>query len=336
MQSSQVQHPHPRSLSDGVVRTASFTNRPPSPPYIHIPTPLSDTNNGPLTLTPSYASVDPRNLTPDDLKIITGGKIQEASDNYKNTWRYEDRRKAQPVLDFLYLGPLAVVRDHDFLRQQGITMLLAVRDASMSHLRLIAVEKAAAELNLQSDYVDVISRTQLIHDFPFIIAKINDHLLRVYRNQLQAVNDAGNVAIDTSTFQRGKVLVFCETGNERSAVVVAAYLMAIYGTDMVSTVQFISAQRFCATFDEEMKQLLRSFGDILEAQRMVSTGAQLAGNQQTTSFAPAMIGLAAAPEVSSRKRGIDDTMDEDDLQDEFSMDSDRYEDRAAFMPYRQN
>lgn len=320
MQPSRVQDPQPHSLSDGVVRTASFTNRPPSPPYIHIPTPLGENNNRPLTLTPSFASVDPRDLTSDDLKIITGGKVQEASDNYKNTWKYEDRRKAQPILDFLYLGPLAVVRDHEFLRQQGITMLLTVRDASMSHLRLIAVEKAAAELNLQIENVDVASKTQLIHDFPPTIAKINDHLLRVYRSQLQAVNDAGNVAIDTSTFRRGKVLVFCETGNERSAVVVAAYLMAVYGTDMVSTVQFISAQRFCATFDEDMKHLLRTFGDILEARRMVAAmGSQPADTQQPT-----------------RKRGIYDTIDEDEFVEDVVMDCDRYENRSEFMPYRQN
>lgn len=333
MQSSNVQHPQPHSLSDGVVRTASFTNRPPSPPYIHIPTPLAENNNTPLTLTPSYASVDPRTLTPVDLKIITGGKIQEASDNYKNTWKYEDRRKAQPVLDFLYLGPLAVVRDLEFLRQQGITMLLAVRDASMSHLRLRAVEKAAAELDLQAEYVDVASRAQLIHDFPSIIANINDHLLRVYRSQLKAVNDAGNVAIDTSTFRRGKVLVFCETGNERSAVVVAAYLMAIYGTDMISTVQFISAQRFCANFDDETKHLLRSFEDILHAQRMVATEAQSAETQQTASV-PVSGDLAVR--TSASKRGIDDTRDEDDLQGDFLMDGDRYEDRAAFSPYMQS
>lgn len=335
MQPSQVQNTQPHSLSDGVVRTASFANRPPSPPYIHIPTPLAENNNRPLTLTPSYASVDPRKLTSEDLKIITGDRIQEASDNYKNTWKYEDRRKAQPILDFLYLGPLAVVRNHEFLKQQGITMLVAVRDASMSHLRLLAVEKAAAELNLETEYLDVASRTQLIHDFPLIITKINDHLLRVYRGQLQAVSNSGSVAIDRSTFRRGKVLVFCETGNERSVVVVAAYLMAMYGTNMVSTVQFISAQRFCATFDEEMKHLLRSFEDILEAQRMVSMGFQQADNKQTTS-APAVFGRSAVPTPVSKKRGIDDTMDVDDLQDDFLMDGDRYEDRAAFMPYKQN
>lgn len=331
----QAQQPQPQQLSDGVVRTASFANRPPSPPYLHIPTPMRENNTKSLTLTPSYAAVDPRTLTPEDLRIITGGKVQEASDDYKSTWRYEDRRKAQPILDFLYLGPLAVIRDHEFLRQQGITMLLAVRDASMSHLRLVAVEKAAAELNLQSEYVDVASRNQLIHDFPLIIARINDHLLSVYKSQLQAVNDAGNMAIDTTTFKRGKVLVFCETGNERSAVVVAAYLMAIYGASMVSTVQFISAQRFCATFDEEMKHLLRSFGDILEAQRMVSSGTQHAGNDQNF-IGRQSFGATAGTDTGSKKRGIDDTMDEDDLERDPSMDHDRYEDRTAFTPYRQN
>ncbi|KAI3399671.1 hypothetical protein diail_6020 [Diaporthe ilicicola] len=335
MQSSQAQLPTPDPLSQGVVRNASFTNRPPSPPYIHVPTPVGRDSIRPLVLTPSYTSADPRHLTPEDLKIITGGKAQEATDNHTHVWKYEDRRKAQPILDFLYLGPLSVVRDHDFLRKEGITMLLVVRDASMSQLRLLNVEKASAELNLQAEYVDVASRTQLIRDFPLIIAKINDHLLRVYKSQLQAVNDAGNVAIDTSTFQRGKVLVFCETGNERSAVVVAAYLMAIYGTDMVNSVQFISAQRFCATFDEEMKYLLRSFGDILEAQRMVATGSQQQ-DHQTVSAASPMLGGATAPAVASRKRGLDDTMDEDDHQGDPLMDLDRYEDRAAFMPYKQN
>ncbi|KAL1858894.1 hypothetical protein Daus18300_009763 [Diaporthe australafricana] len=335
MQSSQNQRPPPNSLSDGVVRTASFTNRPPSPPYIHIPTSVGDNNNRPLTLTPSYSSVDPRHLTSDDLQIITGGKAQQATDNYKNVWRYEDRRKAQPILDFLYLGPLSVARDHDFLKREGITMLLAVRDASMSHLRLLAVEKASAELNLQTEYVDIANRTQLIHEFPLITAKINEHLLSVYKSQLQAVNAAGNVAINTSTFTRGKVLVFCETGNERSAVVVAAYLMAIYGTDMVNTVQFISAQRFCASFDEDMKYLLRSFEDILQAQRMVGKGSQLSGYQPTT-HVPSVLGEATNLAVASRKRGIDDTMDEEDGQGDFLMDSDRYEDRAAFIPYRQD
>lgn len=335
MQVPQAQHLQPHPLAEGVVRTASFTNRPPSPPYLHIPTPARENNNKSLTLTPSYASVDPQNLTPEDLRIITGGRVQEASDNYKSTWKYEDRRKAQPILDFLYLGPLAVARDHEFLREQGITMLLAVRDASMSHLRLIAVEKAAAELNLQSEYVDVASLNQLIHDFPSIIARINDHLLRVYKSQLQAVNDAGNVAIDTSTFRRGKVLVFCETGNERSAVVVAAYMMAIYDVDMVNAVQFVSAQRFCATFDEEMKYLLRSFGDILDAQRMVSAEAQQADSHQTIAVPP-VFGGPAVPAPASKKRCIGDTMDEDDLEEDSLMDHDRYEDRAAFTPYRQN
>lgn len=331
----QAQQPQPNPLADGVVRTASFANRPPSPPYIHIPTPLREHDHKSLTLTPSYAAVDPHTLTPEDLRIITGGRVQQASDDYKSTWKYEDRRKAQPILDFLYLGPLAVIRDHEFLRQQGITMLLAVRDASMSHLRLIAVEKAAAELKLHTEYVDVASRNQLIHDFPLIIAKINDHLLSVYKSQLQAVNAAGNVAIDTSTFKRGKVLVFCETGNERSAVVVAAYLMAVYGTNMVRTVQFISAQRFCATFDEEMKHLLLSFGEILEARRMVSEEAQQSDNDQAV-MPRHVYGTATVPDPVSRKRGIDDTMDEDDREGDFSMDHDRYEDRAAFTPYRQN
>lgn len=318
----------PQHLSGGVVRNASFTNRPPSPPYIHIPTPLTAENAKTPSVTPSYDTVDPSVLTPEDLQIITGGRAQQAVDLQQTTWRYEDRRKAQPVLDFLYLGPLAVVRDHEFLRDEGITMLLSVRDAAMAHMPIVTVDKAVAALGLEVQYLNIADRQQLIHTLPATINNINDHLLRVYRSQLRPAGDgSGAVAIDPSTFRRGKVLVFCETGNERGAVVAAAYLMAMYGTEMVSAAQFVSCQRFCVSFDEPTKHMLQSFGDILDAKKMIARQNQQS-QQQTMSSVP---GVGSQP---SRKRGFEETVGEEDL-GEFAMDMDRYEDRAAFAPYAQ-
>ncbi|KAK7748640.1 hypothetical protein SLS53_000661 [Cytospora paraplurivora] len=318
----------PQNLSGGVVRNASFTNRPPSPPYIHIPTPLAADNTKTPCVTPSYDAVDPSMLTPEHLQIITGGRAQQAIDLQKTAWRYEDRRKAQPVLDFLYLGPLAVVRDHAFLRDEGITMLLAVRDATMAHMRIMTVDRAVAELNLEVQYLDIADRQQLIQALPATINKINDHLLRVYQSQLHTVNDRGDTSIDPSTFRRGKVLVFCETGNERGAVVAAAYLMSMYGTAMVSAVQFVSCQRFCVTFDEPTKHMLQSFGDILDAKKMIARQNQQQQAQQQAVPSAAVAGPA------SKKRGFEETMGQED-QGEFAMDLDRYEDRQAFAPYAQ-
>lgn len=331
MQSTPPQH-----LSGGVVRNATFTNRPPSPPYIHIPTPLAAENAKTPCLTPSYDTVDPSLLTPEDLQIITGGKAQQAVDLQKTAWRYEDRRRAQSVLDFLYLGPLAVVRDHNFLREEGITMLLAVRDAAMAHMRIVTVDRAVAELGLEVSYLDIADRQQLIQALPATINRINDHLLRVYRSQLRTINDAGDTAIDPSTFRRGKVLVFCETGNERGAVVVTAYLMAMYGTQMVHAVQFVSCQRFCVAFDEPTKHMLQSFGDILDAKKMIARSNQQLQAQQLQLQLQAVPSAAGAgtAKLSSRKRGFEETMGPED-QDEFAMDLDRYEDRAAFAPYAQ-
>lgn len=333
-------HLHPTSsLADGVVRAAAFDTRPPSPPYIHIPSPLIDNTHPSLTLTPSYDSIDTGMLTAEDLDIITGGRSQKATDMHQNDWRYEDRRKAQPVLDFLYLGPLSVVRDRAFLQREGITMLLAARDTSMAQIQMMSVDRAASELSIEAAYVDVASRQELIRSFPAAVAKINDHLLRVYKSQAQGTQqtqEGQRIAIDRSTFKRGKVLVFCETGNERSAAIVAAYLMAMYGRDMISAIQFIGAQRFCSNFNEETKYILRSFGDILEAKRMTlravnhqgsTTGQQKNGSSYTATSAPIMIS-------SAKKRGIEDTMDEDE-NSEFAIDMDRYEDRPAFVPYVQ-
>jgi serine/threonine/tyrosine-interacting protein len=84
---------------------------------------------------------------------------------------------------------------------------------------------------------------------------INSHLSRIY----------------TATGQLGKVLVFCESGNERSAGVIAAYLMETHeNVDYIKSMQLCQAQRFCVNFDDAMKRLLQSYWDILCARRSVA------------------------------------------------------------------
>lgn len=308
---------------------------------------MGDNSEPVLTITPSYDSVNTGLLTAEDIDIITGKRTQQASSAAMNQqWRYEDRRKAQLILDFLYLGPLSVIRDRAWLQKEGITMLLAARDATMAQARMMSLDTAAAELGIEAAYVDVASRQELIRSFPAAVAKINAHLLRVYQSQAQQVviSSGGEgeqqqqvTAINTSTFRRGKVLVFCETGNERSAAVVAAYVMSMYDRDAVSAIQFIGAQRFCTNFDEDTKYLLRSYGDILEAKRMTAKAVQQALPQYPSlqhENMPTHTAAAAAFNPVSKKRGIEDTMDEDES-GEFDMDMGRYEDRTPFQPFVQ-
>lgn len=311
-------------LGDGVVRAAGFTARPPSPPPLLVPSAFIEPGHASLTLTPSFESVDTGSLTAQDIDIITGGRSQLAGNPSKNGWRYEDRRKAQPILDFLYLGSSATIRDREFLQREGITLLLAARDASMAQIQMLSVDRISAELGIEAAYVDVEARSDLIRSFPTAIAKINEHLLRVYKSQAQGQASNGQMIINKDTFRQGKVLLFCETGNERSAAIAAAYLMAMYGRDMVGAIQFVSAKRFCTNLDDDTKYQLRSFGDILTAQRMTARA----------STERRMQSMFTDKELAAKKRGIEDTIDEDE-DDAFAMDLDRYANRPAFVPYVQ-
>ncbi|KAK2001786.1 dual specificity phosphatase [Colletotrichum falcatum] len=310
-------------LSD-TIAAAPYSHRPPSPPYIPIPMTYP---KGPAaaTIVPSFDNVDAMRLTSEDLRIITRNKTQTATDRSVG-WSYESRRTAQTILDFLYLGPLSVARDEAWLAKEGITMVMVTRHARVAQARLMSVDKVAQKLGILVEYLDVLDNAQLIRGFPEVVAKINGHLLDVYRSQATPVQE-GQMVIDSDSFKSGKVLVVCETGNDRSAFVAAAYIMNMYGKDMVSTVQFISIQRFSANFDEDGKRMLQAYEDILNAQRSVSSA---------TRDVP-RAGHFAVPSGGG-KRGIESTFDEDDMQAgdgyaTFTTDRDRYQDRVRFAPF---
>lgn len=286
------------ALSADVVRNDSMSARPPSPPYVHVPTVDCDPSDPANTIKPFPSG--PGHLTPDTVALVTGNRPQAITGGrVKDTWQYEHRRRAQPILDFLYLGPLAVVRDHTWLKNEGITMIYAVREGIMVGRRLLSVEKTATDLGLEVGYLDMDDRQMLIRSFPAAIDLINAHMMRVTG--------------------AGKVLVVCETGNERSATLAAAYVMAMYGQQMVGAVQFVGQQRFCTNLNEGDKQLLLSYEHLLKAARMTAE----ARLQENAPVHPAAV---------SRKRGIEDTMDEDEDGD-VSMDGSRFSDRTAFVPY---
>ncbi|WYZ46361.1 hypothetical protein EsH8_IX_000586 [Colletotrichum jinshuiense] len=310
-------------VSDAIA-AAPYSHRPPSPPYIPIPMTFP---KGPAasTIVPSFDNVDAMRLTSEDLSIITRNKSQTATDRSVG-WSYEARRKAQSILDFLYLGPLSVARDEAWLAQEGITMVIVSRHARVAQARLMSVDKAARSLGIVVEYLDVLDNNELIRGFPEVVRKINGHLLDVYRSQAMAVQE-GQMIIDNSNFKSGKVLLVCETGNDRSAFVAAAYVMTVYGKDMVSTVQFISIQRFSANFDEDGKRMLQAYEDILTAQKNVSNA---------TRHVPR--GGQLGEPSGGGKRRIEATYDEDDRQsgdgyDSFITDRERYQERSRFVPF---
>ncbi|KAH6660414.1 protein-tyrosine phosphatase-like protein [Truncatella angustata] len=333
----------------GAIPAAPYTARPPSPPAIMIPAPTFLKANEPIVCVPSFANIDPLFLTAPELEIITQNRPQEAYDSVNN-WQYEDRRTAQEILDFLWLGPSSVARDKEFLQKNGFTMLLAARDARMAQARLMGVDRVARELGLHAETLDVEDHQDLIRSLPEAVRKINNHMLDVYRsqalgNQTEQPLGEGAMVIDKTKFRRGKVLIFCETGNDRSAAVVNAYLMSVFGMNMIQACQFIQFRRFCVSLDEDMKYLLMTYEGLLQAQKTVNRyklqNGQLPTPASTVSPTTPTTGLGAALPVfeTKPKRGIEETyeeVDDDDMDgvmDEFQLDRERYQDRPAFVPF---
>lgn len=172
------------------------------------------------------------------------------------------RRTAQHILPFLLLGPSTVARDIDYVRNNGITMMISVRSAVAARAapKYLDASTFASAAGLSTLTLDLDSPYDLITRLPQTIKAMNDHL-------------EGTCCKGTSCEVEnitGKILVFCESGNERSTALVAAYLMILFGVDVVSAMQIIQSQRFCIAPEDGMKNMLTTFEDVLTAKREVT------------------------------------------------------------------
>ncbi|KAL2021097.1 hypothetical protein VTK56DRAFT_7516 [Thermocarpiscus australiensis] len=323
-------------LRPNVLPTAPFSNRPPSPPYIHVPPVAPVSSSVVMSITPPASAVHTTGLSEADLRAVTRGGAAQTARERTHDWRYEARRAAQPVLDYLYLGPASVARDRAFLAREGITMVLAARDArffagaaASSLLLAEGVRRAVEPLGIATETIDVADGRELVAAFSVAVRRINAHLLGVYRAEVERARAEGREVSEEGEGlrRRGKVLVCCETGNDRSAAIVAAYLMAVYGLDTVRAVQFMLLKRFSVTLGDETKFFLQSYEDILRARGDVGS---MAGHQ---SQGGAGVGGGI---VAQSKRRIEETRDEpeDGQQDEVmgEMDDERYACRN-FAPF---
>jgi serine/threonine/tyrosine-interacting protein len=229
----------------------------------------------------------------------------------RSEWKYEMRRKFQPILSFLYLGPSSAARDIDALRKEGITMLLVIRDTMTAQARMLSGAKVAEQLGIEAGAIDVSGNMELIAAFPRATSSINDHLIRIFRQR----NPQGiSNSTDVSEGPIPKVLVFCESGNERSAAVVVAYIMATYELGLVEAIQYVQNQRFCVAFDDEMKHTLLNYHQLLEAKRSVFEARQ------------------ATPVAIKSKRRHDE--EETDIDMDHQDDIDRFVGRSKFAPFQ--
>ena len=272
------------------------------------------------------------------LKTVTYGDFMTV--NNMIDWKYEQRRMAQQIVPFLFLGPVSAARDSKFLQDQGITMVLAVRNTMSAQAKLLG-SKAAAELGIPCSFIDVAGNQELIAAFPKAIELINAHLSSMY--QLAQSRKAQESESDESPSAPGKVLVFCESGNERSATVIAAYLMAMYSMDHIRALQIVQAQRFAVAFDDSIRNMLQTYDAILRAKRdVVQAGNGHLKNGQVLNEGPSnRSGSGSRHADSSRpsrkpsKRTLDEADDEmdTDADEGFPVEA-RFEKREGYAPFQ--
>lgn len=314
--------PSPSLFYGSLTRNAPYSLRAPSPPTMPIQAGSALRSDGTpveVSLEPCHDRMDPTLLTADEFEKITGSAVRQLA---KQTpiWRYEARREAHHILDFLYLGPNSVIRDLGFLERQGITLIIVTRDSRMASRKPASCTVAETKLGIKTAFIDVDSAQQLIRRLPETIRLINHHLLSVYHDRARAAANGveyGGMGMHPQSVKPGKVLVTCETGNNRSAAIVAAYIMATFGSELTATLSYITVQRFCCSFDEEIKRMLSSWEELVQARAAVA-------RDQARDPSP----------NPTPKRGFQDTMDLDPTSSEHeNTDGGHFSGRQGFAPF---
>ncbi|KAG6058260.1 hypothetical protein E4U17_000229 [Claviceps sp. LM77 group G4] len=330
----------PRSLdpfqSRDVVPSAAYSRCTPSGPTFEINVPRRLSGGPIMELVPSFEAVDHSQLTSEELSVITQNSKQVALDR-PTTWTYGNRYAAHVILDYLCLGPTSSIRDLESLKGQGITMMIVVRHSRMAGT-IRSVDQASQELGIPAEYVRIGGFPDLIRELPTIIGLINRHMLSYNSQFMGRANQEQQHTVMERRPRCGKVLVTCDSGNYHSATIVAAYVMSVFGQSAASATQFLTLQRLSCVFDEDAKQMLQSWEDVVRARSMTAQHVQSETQSQLLlgdANAGARIVDQPTASISRRKRGFEDMRDQDmsGEGDTGDTDEDRFTNRDAFAPF---
>lgn len=168
-----------------------------------------------------------------------------------STWAYELRHKAQEIIPGLWIGPLRVLRDIEFFKQNNIKVLISVTD-----VRTVPVV-------LRDVYIP--SNDYMCHSID--PGNHNTNPLAIVpqlAGTCDIIKKAQNNGIGT--------FIFCETGNEQSAVVAAAYIMFDRKIELIPAIQVVQSRRFSISLDDAAKHNLQTFADICKARSVEPRG----------------------------------------------------------------
>lgn len=170
----------------------------------------------------------------------------EAETYSQRGWNYELRHLPQEILPGLWIGPLSVLRDEAFIEGNNIRFLVSVTDTRVKPLAL------------RQKYMP--SPDYSCHAFD-PGNKVTNPLAIV--SQLKSICDV----IQQAQAMSLGTLIFCESGNEQSAVAAAAYLIYARGMSMIEAVQHVQGRRFSISLDDAAKHNLQTFHDLCLAHR---------------------------------------------------------------------
>lgn len=210
----------------------------------------------------------------------------------KCSWDYQKRHEVQHILPFLCLGPFTAARNAEYLQKLGVTLIISVRSARCALARPKGFNPAyfPSCTHLETATFDV--------DTPYDVITRLEPVLKLMTDHLQRETTKGQFA-DVG----GKIFVFCETGNERSPVLVAAYIMLLYGVSWNESLNYIMAKRFSVSLISGMLDMLKTWEGMLGAESDIAAITKHLGQDMT---------IAAQISDKSNKRSIDDAYDSDE------------------------
>lgn len=166
-------------------------------------------------------------------------------------WTFEKRHTAQEIVPGLWVGPLNILRDSQLLQKNNIRVLVSLIDTQ------IVPAIFRYKYQLSSEYCCYTFDPGHKVSNPLVIVS---QLLDICK------------AIDEAQSQGCGTMLFCESGNDSSAVVAAAYL--IYkGVEMGEAIARVQQKRYSIQLDRVGLHNLTTFQDLCNAHRCVGPAA---------------------------------------------------------------
>ncbi|XP_011301000.1 serine/threonine/tyrosine-interacting protein [Fopius arisanus] len=158
-------------------------------------------------------------------------------------WSYTMRRSMQEVIPGLYLGPYSAASRSKLpeLQELGITHIVCVRQ------------------DIEANFI----KPNFPDKFKYLVLNIADVATENIIQHFPTVKSF----IDEGLSSQGHVLVHGNAGISRSAALVLAYVMQMYGLSHTRAYALVQQRRFCINPNEGFMAQLREYEPIYQAQR---------------------------------------------------------------------